>query len=204
VQGELILIDAGCEFEYYASDITRTIPVSGTYTKAQAEVYEMVLNVQKQIISMIRPNILRSALQKKSEALLCQGMIDFGILHGDLKKLLKEKAHKKYYPHGIGHWMGLDVHDQCPYKNANGKEIPLKSGMVLTIEPGIYLDEEDENIPKKYRGIGMRIEDDILVIKTVNENLSAKIAKEILEITQKSNSNRSNYLLSFIKGIGIC
>ena len=177
VQGELILIDAGCEYEYYASDITRTIPVSGSYTKAQAEVYEMVLHVQKEIIRMIKPDLLRSVLQKKSEELLCQGMIDLGILQGDSKTLIKEKTHKKYYPHGIGHWMGLDVHDACPYKKPNGKEIPLKPGMVMTIEPGIYLDEEDENIPKKYRGIGIRIEDDILVTKEGCENLSFEIAK---------------------------
>ncbi|ADN08680.1 aminopeptidase P N-terminal domain-containing protein [Sulfurimonas autotrophica] len=190
IQGELILIDAGCEYEYYASDITRTIPVNVKFTQAQAEVYEMVLNVQKEIIKMIKPGILRSSLQKKSEELLCKGMIDLKILQGELKALIKEKAHKKYYPHGIGHWIGLDVHDECPYKKLNGKEIPLQPGMVMTIEPGIYLDEEDDNIPKKYRGIGIRIEDDILVTKNGCENLSCKIAKEIKDITRKSNSNR--------------
>ncbi|WP_457748387.1 aminopeptidase P N-terminal domain-containing protein [Sulfurimonas sp.] len=191
-EGELILIDAGCEYEYYASDITRTIPVSKKFTKAQAEVYVMVLDVQKEIIGMIRPNILRSDLQKKSEELLCRGMVDLGILEGEVKTLLKEKAHKKYYPHGIGHWMGLDVHDECPYKKLNGKEIPLQAGMILTIEPGIYLDKEDENIPKKYRGLGIRIEDDILVTKEGCENLSCKIAKEINEITRKSSSSPLN------------
>jgi Xaa-Pro aminopeptidase len=182
VSGELILIDAGCEYSYYASDITRTIPVSQEFTQAQTEVYAMVLKVQKEIIKMIKPNILRSSLQEKSEKLLCKGLIDFGILQGDLKTLLKEKAHKKYYPHGIGHWMGIDVHDECPYKKPNGKEIPLQPGMVMTIEPGIYLDKEDDNIPKKYKGIGIRIEDDILVTKNGCENLSYKIAKEIEDI----------------------
>jgi len=190
MQGDLILIDAGCEYEYYASDITRTIAVSGSYTKAQKEVYAMVLHVQKEIIKMIRPGIFKSTLQKKSEELLCQGMIDLGILKGKCKELIKEKAHKKYYPHGIGHWMGLDVHDECPYKKPNGKEIPLKPGMVMTIEPGIYLDEADITIPKKYRGIGIRIEDDILVTKNGCENLSCEIAKEIDEITRRSNSIR--------------
>ena len=190
VKDALILIDAGCEYEYYASDITRTIPVSGEYTKAQAEVYEMVLSVQKEIIAMITPNVLRNTLQEKSEELLCQGMIDLGILQGDIKTLLKEKAHKKYYPHGIGHWMGIDVHDQAPYKKPNGKEIPLAPGMVMTIEPGIYLDKDDKDIPKKYRGIGIRIEDDVLVTKEGYENLSKGIAKEIEDITHKSNSNR--------------
>ncbi|WP_434581281.1 aminopeptidase P N-terminal domain-containing protein [Sulfurimonas sp. NW15] len=190
MQGDLILIDAGCEYRYYASDITRTIPVSGSYTKAQKELYEMVLHVQKEIIKMIFPGVFKSVLQKKSEELLCQGMIDLGILQGELKKLLKEKAHKKYYPHGIGHWMGLDVHDECPYKKPNGKEIPLQPGMVMTIEPGIYLDAEDISIPKKYRGTGIRIEDNILVTKNGCENLSSHIAKEIEEITRKSNSSR--------------
>lgn len=180
----LILIDAGCEYEYYSSDITRTIPVSGKFTKAQKELYEMVLDVEKKIIKMIKPNILRSDLQSKSEELLCVGMVELGILTGSLKKLLKEKAHKKYYPHGIGHWMGLDVHDQCPYKDESGNEIPLQVGMVMTIEPGIYLDTADKKVPKKYRGIGIRIEDDILVTENGCEVLSAGIVKEIADIEQ--------------------
>ena len=185
----LILIDAGCEYNYYASDITRTIPVSGVFNDAQTELYELVLRVNKAIIKMIRPKVLRSKLQRKSEELLCQGMVELGILHGNFQELLDAKAHKKYYPHGIGHWMGLDVHDACPYKDKNGKEIPLKEGMVLTIEPGIYLDAEDKSVPKKYRGIGIRIEDDILVTKEGYENLSEQIVKEIEDITRKSNSN---------------
>jgi Xaa-Pro aminopeptidase len=181
-QDKLILIDAGCEFNYYASDITRTIPVSGRFTKAQKEIYQMVLNVEKEIIEMIRPNMLRSDLQKKSEELLCQGMVQLGILHGEVQELIQSKMHKKYYPHGIGHWMGIDVHDQCPYKKKNGNELLLKAGMVMTIEPGIYLDEEDKRIPKRYRGLGIRIEDDILITKDGCENLSKDILKEIQDI----------------------
>ena len=179
---ELILIDAGCEYKYYASDITRTIPVNGRFTKAQKELYNMVLDVQLKIIKMIKPDVMRTELQAKSEEFLCKGMIKLGILKGSVKKLIKKEAHKKYYPHGIGHWMGLDVHDECPYKYDNGKEIPLKSGMVLTIEPGIYCNKDDKSIPKKYRGIGIRIEDDILVTKKGYENLSCDIAKTINEI----------------------
>ncbi|MBD3796559.1 MAG: aminopeptidase P N-terminal domain-containing protein [Campylobacterales bacterium] len=181
-KGDLILIDAGCEYNYYASDITRTIPVSGKFTQAQKELYAMVLDVEKKIIKMIKPKVLRSELQVEAEKLLCQGMIELGILKGELKKLLKDKAHKKYFPHGIGHYMGLDVHDQNPYKDNKGKEIPLKAGMVLTIEPGIYLPEDDKKVPKKYRGIGIRIEDDILVTKEGHENLSREIKKEIKDI----------------------
>ena len=146
--------------------------------------YNLVLDVELQIIKMIKPNILRSDLQKKSEKLLCEGMVKLGILKGSVKKLLKKKAHKKYYPHGIGHWMGLDVHDEAPYKDKKNKEIPLAKGMVLTIEPGIYCDENDKDIPQKYRGIGIRIEDDILVTEDGYENLSAKIAKTVQEIEE--------------------
>jgi len=184
--GDLILIDAGCEYNYYASDITRTIPVSGKFTQPQRELYEMVLGVELAIIKMIRPNIKRSKLQKKSEELLCAGMVSLGILQGDVKKLLKKQKHKKYYPHGIGHWMGIDVHDQAPYKDEKGKELLLKSGMVMTIEPGIYIDENDTSVPKKYRGIGIRIEDDILVTHEGYENLSQDIAKSIQEIESLS------------------
>ena len=186
VKGELILIDAGCEYEYYASDITRTIPVSGRYSDAQKELYDMVLDVQLKIIEMIQPGILRSKLHQASEKLLCEGMVKLGILKGDVKKLLKKAKHKKYYPHGIGHWMGLDVHDASPYKDKKNKEIKLQEGMVLTIEPAIYCKKDDTKIPKKFRGIGIRIEDDILVTKEGYENLSASIAKTTQEIENLS------------------
>ena len=180
--GDLVLIDAGCEYDYYASDITRTIPVSGTFSKAQKEVYALVLDVEKKIISMVKEGMYRSELQKEAERMLCEGMVRLGILKGDVQELLKKKAHKRYFPHSIGHYMGLDVHDQNPYKTKNFKEIPLKAGMVLTIEPGLYLPKEDRTVPKKFRGIGIRIEDDILVKKNGCENLSSGIVKEIEEI----------------------
>jgi len=178
----LILIDAGCEYNYYASDITRTIPASGKFSDAQKELYRLVLDVQKSIISMIKPGVKRSSLQQKAEKMLCRGLVDLGILHGKVKKLLKKKAHKKYFPHGIGHWMGIDVHDQCPYKDKKGSEIPLQKGMVLTIEPGIYIDEDDSSVEERFRGIGIRIEENILVTEKGYENLSKKIKKEIKDI----------------------
>jgi len=182
----LILIDAGCEYEYYASDITRTIPKSGRFTLAQKELYEMVLKVQLEIISMIKPGVKRSDLQKKAVKLLTKGMIELEILKSPLKKAIKKELYKPYYPHGIGHWMGIDVHDEAPYMTKKSKEIALKKGMVLTIEPGIYLPEDDMKIPKKYRGIGIRIEDDILVTKKGYENLSKGVAKSVEEIEQVS------------------
>jgi len=183
----LILIDAGCEYKYYASDITRTISAGGEFIPAQKELYSLVLKVQKEVISMIEPGVLRSDLQKKAEEMLCEGLVSLGILHGSVKKLLKSKAHKRYYPHGIGHWMGLDVHDECPYKDKKSKEIALQKGMILTIEPGIYIDENDMEVPAKYRGIGIRIEDDILVTQDGYENLSKKILKELKDIESFSS-----------------
>jgi len=175
----LILIDAGCEYDYYASDITRTISSSGAFTPPQKELYTLVLDVQKAVIKMIKPQVLRSALQKKSELLLCEGMIKLGILKGSVEKAIAKKKHKKYYPHGIGHWMGLDVHDEAPYRTKNNEEIPLQKGMILTIEPAIYVGADDMSVPKKYRGIGIRIEDNILVTKDGYKNLSKGIKKEI-------------------------
>lgn len=179
---DLILIDAGCEYEYYASDITRTIPVSGKFTQAQKELYNLVLDVELEIIEMVKEGVKKSELQKKSEKLLCEGMVKLGILQGDIKQLIKEKKHKKYYPHGIGHWMGLDVHDEALYFDKKNREIIFKEGMVLTVEPGIYCDKDDKSIPKKYRGIGIRIEDDILVTKDGYENLSKDIIKSVQDI----------------------
>ncbi len=184
----LILIDAGCEYKYYASDITRTIPVSGKFSSAQKELYKMVLNTQLKIIDMIKPGIKRTALQEKAEVLLTKGMLKLGILKGNYKKLIKKQKHKKYYPHGIGHWMGLDVHDDAPYKDKNDKEIRLQKGMVLTIEPGIYISKGDKKVPKRFRGIGIRIEDDILVTKDRYENLSHEIIKSVEEIENISCS----------------
>jgi Xaa-Pro aminopeptidase len=181
-ESSLILVDAGCEYKYYASDITRTIPVNGKFTQPQKELYGMILEVQLQIINRIKPGCKRSDLQLYAVELLTKGMIELGILKGNVKKLIKKELYKKYYPHGIGHWMGIDVHDECPYVHSNGKEILLQRGMVLTIEPGIYIDENDESVPYKYRGIGIRIEDDILVTKKGHKNLSAGIAKSIVEI----------------------
>jgi Xaa-Pro aminopeptidase len=182
IDGELILIDAGCEHNYYASDITRTIPVNGKFTEAQKELYNLVLDTQLRVISMIKPSVKRSHLQESAEMMLTKGMVELGILKGNYKKLIKLQKHKKYYPHGIGHWMGIDVHDPAPYKDKKHREIPLQKGMVLTIEPGIYIDKDDKSVPERYRGIGIRIEDNILITKDGYENLSSTIAKTVDEV----------------------
>ncbi len=181
-EGELMLIDAGCEWDYYASDITRTTPVNGKFSKPQQALYEGILDVQETIIRSIKPGVSKQQLQERSELLLAQVMLDLGILNGSLDEVLENKRHKKYYPHGIGHWMGLDVHDTCPYKDENGKEVQFEEGIVLTIEPAIYLPKDDIEIPEAFRGIGIRTEDNILVTEKGYENLSSDIAKSVQEI----------------------
>jgi Xaa-Pro aminopeptidase len=180
--GDLVLIDAACEWELYASDITRTFPVNGKFTDAQRRVYEKVLEVQLLVIEAIKPKVKRDWLQRYSEELLCQALIDLGILEGEVDALIEAKAHKKYAPHGIGHWMGLDVHDPCPYVDDTGNSLSFNAGMVMTIEPGIYIKADDETVEEKYRGIGIRIEDNILVTESGYENLSYMIAKTVDEI----------------------
>jgi Xaa-Pro aminopeptidase len=181
-EGDLVLIDAACEWELYASDITRTFPVNGKFTEAQREVYEKVLDVQLRVIEAMKPGIKRDWLQRYSEELLCRVLVDLGILSGDVSTLLETKEHKKYAPHGIGHWMGLDVHDPCPYVDETGESLVFAAGMVMTIEPGLYFRADDESVPLKYRGIGIRIEDNILITETGCDNLSSMIAKTVEEI----------------------
>jgi Xaa-Pro aminopeptidase len=188
-EGTLVLIDAGCEYQMYASDITRTFPVSGTFSDAQKELYEMILHVQLEIIAMIKPGITKKVIQDASERLLCEGMVRLGILQGEVDVLIENKAHKKYYPHGIGHWLGIDVHDPCPYVDEKGEQIVFEPGIVLTIEPGIYIDENDRSVPERFRGMGIRIEDDILITSEGCENLSEGIAKSVEAIEAMCQSS---------------
>lgn len=180
--GELVLIDAGCEYGYYATDITRTFPVRGRFSEAQKTVYELVLSVQEEIIAAIAPGRSRKELQELSEKLLCQGMVALGILSGEIDKLIEEKSHRRYYPHGIGHWLGIDVHDPSPYYDEAGESLILRPGMIMTVEPGLYLPADDEAVPEAYRGIGVRIEDDVLVTEGGHEVLSAAIVKRVADV----------------------
>ncbi|MEA1917152.1 MAG: aminopeptidase P N-terminal domain-containing protein [Campylobacterota bacterium] len=188
--GRLILIDAGCEYKMYASDITRTFPRDGKFSSSQREIYELVLSVQKRVIEKIRPNILRSELQKFTQLELAKGLVELGVLKGSYKKIVKNGVINRYYPHGIGHWMGIDVHDTNPYFDENAKEIELQKGMVLTVEPGLYLPLNETKIPKKFRGIGIRIEDDILITSNGCKNLSSKIVKEADDIEEFYRNNK--------------
>jgi Xaa-Pro aminopeptidase len=182
--GDLILIDAGAEYKGYASDITRTFPVNGKFTAAQREVYDVVLDVQLQCIEYTKTGNTVKGRQEFSIELLTEGMKKLGLLKGKTADLIKQKAYMKYYMHGVGHYLGLDVHDAGRYFTdpAAKKSKPFAPGMVLTVEPGLYIPPDDKTAPAKYRGIGIRIEDDVLVTKEGNRNLTEKVTKDPDEI----------------------
>ncbi|OUT96528.1 MAG: Xaa-Pro aminopeptidase [Gammaproteobacteria bacterium TMED36] len=180
--GQLLLTDAGCENEMYAADITRTIPVSGEYSKEQKEIYELVLEVQKNAINSIKPGQTFEGLQSDAIKGLTKGLKKLGLLKGRVDQLIKSEAYKDFYMHGIGHWLGMDVHDVGSYMDQKGKSRKFENGMVLTIEPGIYISKKNKNVPNQYRGIGIRIEDDVLVTKSGCDVLTKALPKEIGEI----------------------
>ncbi len=182
--GDLILIDAGAEYRGYASDITRTFPVNGKYSKAQREVYDVVLDVQEQCIEYTKTGNTVKGRQEFSIELLTEGMKKLGLLKGKTRDLIRKKSYMKYYMHGVGHYLGLDVHDAGRYFTDQGAKNskPFAPGMVLTVEPGLYIPPDDKAAPAKYRGIGIRIEDDVVVTKDGNVNLTAKVPKDPDEI----------------------
>ena len=174
--GDLILIDAGAEFDYYTADITRTYPANGKFTSAQRAVYELVLEAQKKAITHMRPGITWMQVHSLTVGTLTQGMISLGLLQGRLDENLENENYKKYYMHRTGHWLGLDVHDAGRYRKTETWSV-LEPGMVMTVEPGLYIPPDDEN--KTFRGIGVRIEDDVLITKDDPRVLSAACPKEI-------------------------
>lgn len=176
--GELLLIDAGCEYGLYASDITRTFPVDGKFTAAQVKLYNAVLKAQEETIELIKPGTLFIDLQNKAIESLSKSLKELDFLEESLDEIITQKLYRKYYPHNIGHWLGLDVHDRGRYF-VDGESRPLEPGMVLTIEPGLYIPEGDKDAPSEYRGMGIRIEDDILVTETGYENLTKDVPKDI-------------------------
>jgi Xaa-Pro aminopeptidase len=182
--GDLILIDAGAEYKGYAADITRTFPINGKFTKAQRDVYDVVLDVQEKCIEYTKTGNTVKARQEYSIELLTEGMRKLGLLKGKTKDLIKKKAYLKYYMHGVGHYLGLDVHDAGRYftDQAATRSKPFAPGMVLTVEPGLYIPPDDKSAPAKYRGIGIRIEDDVLVTQEGNLNLTSKVPKNADEI----------------------
>ena len=177
---DLLLIDAGAEYDFYAGDITRTFPVNGKFTPSQKALYTIVLNAQKAAIAAVKPGNHWNQPHEAAVRVLTAGLIDIGLLEGELEELIENHSYREFYMHRTGHWLGMDVHDVGDYK-VGGEWRLLEPGMVLTVEPGIYIRDLD-HIPKKWHFTGIRIEDDVLVTKTGNEVLSALAPKEIDEI----------------------
>lgn len=179
--GELLLIDAGAEFNGYAADITRTFPINGKFNKAQREIYDLVLEAQVACCEMVRPGSTNDEIKARSVEILTEGLVRLGLLKGDPAELIKDEKYKQFYMHGLGHYLGLDVHDVGRYYH---KDQPrrLEPGMVMTVEPGIYISPDTKDIPSEYLGIGVRIEDDVLVTKNGPRVLTDKVPKSADEI----------------------
>ncbi|MBI4230717.1 MAG: aminopeptidase P N-terminal domain-containing protein, partial [Planctomycetes bacterium] len=174
--GDLVLIDAAAEYGYYACDVTRTFPVDGKMRPAQKALYDVVLKAQVECIRMTRPGVRFEEVHTRSVELLTEGMIGIGLLKGKRDEMIESKAFRRYFMHKTGHWLGLDVHDIGAYR-VDGASRPLEPGMVFTIEPGLYVGASDETAPKEFRGLGIRIEDDILVTPDGCDVLTKAIPK---------------------------
>ena len=178
--GDLVLIDAGCEWQGYASDITRTFPISGQFSPEQTQLYQLVLDAQLAAFEMIKPNNVIKQASDAAIAVITQGLIDLNILKGELADNIERQTYRRFYMHGLSHWLGLDVHDVGDYK-IDGQIRPLKLGMVLTVEPGIYI-APDADVESKWCGIGIRIEDNLLITESGHENLTLAAPKTVSDI----------------------
>ncbi len=174
--GALVLIDAGCEVQGYAADVTRTYPVGGRYQGAGRELYEAVWRAQSEALAVVRPGATLPDVHGAALRGLVRGMLELGLLRGDLEDLIAREAYRPYYMHNTSHWLGLDVHDVGAYRSG-GEPRRLEPGMVFTVEPGLYVSSDDEAAPERLRGIGIRIEDDVLVTAAGGEVLTAAIPK---------------------------
>lgn len=179
--GDLVLIDAGCELEHYASDITRTFPVNGKFSTEQKAVYQIVLDAQLAAIEEVKAGNHWNAPHEISVKVITEGLVKLGLLKGDIHTLIEKNAYREFYMHRIGHWLGMDVHDVGDYK-IDGQWRVLEPGMVMTVEPGIYISPDNKNVAKKWRGIGIRIEDDVLVTKTGYDILSKNVPKTVKDV----------------------
>ena len=179
--GDLVCVDAGGEYGYYTADVTRTWPVNGRFSAAQAEIYSLVLEVQKDCVAASRAGTTWKDLSDRAIRALTVGMVRLGLLTGEVDALIAEKEYKRYYMHGLGHWLGMDVHDVGGYV-LGGQSRALAPGNVITIEPGLYIPAGDERAPERFRGIGVRIEDDVLITEGDPIVLTAGIPKELDEV----------------------
>lgn len=187
--GDLVLVDAGAEFGGYAGDITSTFPANSKFSQPQAALYELVLAAQQAVIASIRPGILFNELQRLAVEVMTKGLVELGILTGKVSVLIEDEAYKAFYMHGVSHWLGMDVHDVGAYKKA-GQSRPLQAGMVLTVEPGLYLPKSASEVAEVYRGIGIRIEEDVLVTDSGCEVLTAGLPRTVAEIERWMMANR--------------
>jgi len=185
--GDLMLIDAGAEVDGYATDVTRTSPVSGRFSPAQRDLYEVVLSAQQEAIAAVQPGATIDGIHEITVRALCRGMLSVGLLQGELDAVIENKDYRRYYMHRTSHWLGLDVHDVGRYQLTEGPARPLEAGMVITIEPGLYVPPDDEQAAEQFRGIGIRIEDDILVTEDGHENLTEAIPKTVADIEALRN-----------------
>ena len=176
--GDLLLLETGAEVDYYGADVTRTFPANGRFTAAQRDVYEIVLAAQAAGIARVRPGVTFHSVHEAALKVVVQGLIDLRILRGTVDGNIEREAYRPYFMHGTSHWLGLDVHDAGIYRT-NGKSTALVPGMVLTVEPGIYLATDAPRVPKRLQGIGVRIEDDVLVTPTGRRNLSGRIPSSV-------------------------
>lgn len=179
--GDLVLIDAGCEIDCYASDITRTWPVNGKFSAEQKAIYDIVLASQEAAFAQIAPNKHWNQAHEATVQVITAGLVKLGLLQGDVDELIASEAYKAFYMHRAGHWLGMDVHDVGEYK-VGGEWRVLEVGMALTVEPGIYIAPDNQNVAKKWRGIGVRIEDDVVVTKQGCEILTGGVPKGVAEI----------------------
>lgn len=180
--GDLLLIDAGGEMDLYASDITRTFPVNGKFTPAQRRIYELVLKSQKEAIALVKPGVKFADIHTRTVEVLVDGLLSLGLLQGKAEEIVKDRSkYVMFYPHNTSHWLGLDVHDCGDYMK-DGVSLPLEVGNYLTIEPGIYIGADRTDVPAEYRGIGIRIEDDVFVTATGSEVTTGDAPKEVDEI----------------------
>lgn len=188
--GDLVLIDAACEYEFYASDITRTFPVNGKFSPEQKALYEIVLSAQYAAVDAVRIGNSYREPHEVAVQILTQGLIDLGLLKGELNQLIKTEAFRQFYMHGTGHWLGMDVHDVGSYK-ADGEWRTYEEGMVVTVEPGLYIAPDDESVDPKWRGIGIRIEDDVVATQQGPLVLTKNVVKEIADIEQLMAQTKS-------------
>lgn len=179
--GDLVLIDAGAEYNMFAGDITRTFPANGKYSKAQQAVYELVLHANKEVIQMIKPGESFMALHEKTIDIITQGLVDLGLLSGEVKENVERKTYERFFMHRTGHWLGMDVHDVGRYKLEDGWR-KIEPGMAFTVEPGIYIQPGTEGASEEFYNIGIRVEDDIVVTETGCEVLTSLVPKEVAEV----------------------